>query len=132
MSETKAVKLVERGHIPEGIVALIGDLHLAEQFLLRAGQFVNRQPFRGQFVDLIEQSGLDRFDFCRVCPEIKEKKPGDASLHLAGADGVGGAHLFADADKKTRTQIAARLIDQFKRVSIRAERAGAPKTNTYN
>src|SRR5215472_16703118 len=33
--ETKAVKLVERAMVTEGVVALIGDLLLSDQFLLR-------------------------------------------------------------------------------------------------
>jgi hypothetical protein len=35
--ETKAVKFVQRSHITKGIVALIRNLLLADQFLFRAG-----------------------------------------------------------------------------------------------
>ena len=41
-------KLVERNHVSEGVIALISDLHLAEQFFLRAGQFIFRQTLSGQ------------------------------------------------------------------------------------
>ena len=33
--ETKAVNLVERAMVTEGVIALIGDLLLSDQFLLR-------------------------------------------------------------------------------------------------
>ncbi len=36
IGEAKTVKLIERRHVAEGIVALIRDLLLPEQFLLRA------------------------------------------------------------------------------------------------
>ena len=129
MSEAEPVELIERRHVSKGIVALISDLHLAEQFLLRAGQLVIRQAFGGELVNLVKQCCFHPLDFLRIRPEIKQEKPRDEPLHLAGADIIGEAHLLADANKKPRAQIAAGFVDQLERVSIPAEHVRATITD---
>src|SRR5205085_11894742 len=46
---------------------------------------------------------------------------------LARADKISQAHFFADAHEKPRTEIAARLVDQFQRRSILAENVPTAK-----
>ena len=118
MIEAESIKFVERRHVAKRIVALIRDLLLADQFLLRPRQLVVRQALGGEFADFIQKGALHRLDFFRIGAEIKSEETRDQALHLAGPDIIGEAHLLADANEKTRAEIAARFVDQFERITI--------------
>src|SRR5439155_13201516 len=87
------------------------------------------QAFVGQLADFIEQRRFYRLDLLRIGPEIKGEQSRDESLHLAGADKIGQAHLLTNANKKARAEIAACFVDQLERMSIFAENIDAAVTD---
>src|SRR5205085_10636541 len=115
VAEPEAVELVKRGHVTKVIVSLVRDLLLPDQFLLPPRQFFIAQSFGRELPDFVEQRRLLRLDLLRIGPKIKQEQSPHESLHLARADKIGQAHFYADAHKKTRTEIAARPADQLQR-----------------
>src|SRR5207248_7262210 len=80
-------------------------------------------------MNFIKQLGLYLLNFLRVGTEIKCEETWHQALHLACADIISQPHLLANANKETRSQIAARFINQFQRVPIRTQQTRAPKSN---
>src|SRR5882724_10852932 len=80
-------------------------------------------------MNLIEEGDLHRLDFLRVGSEIKRKQSRHEPLHLAGAHVIGQAHLLANTNEETRSEIAACLIYQFERVPVGTGQARAAEAN---
>src|SRR5437016_6813144 len=80
-------------------------------------------------MNFIEEGGFHRLDLLRIGSEIERKESRHESLHFAGADVIGQAHLLANSNEETRSEIAACFIDEFERVAIGAEQARAAEAN---
>src|SRR5436309_8422316 len=114
--------------ITESVVALVRYLLLADQFLFRPRQFFRSKAVICEFVDLIKQRGFHWLDLLRVGAEVECKESRNQALHLAGADVIGQSHLLTNANKEPRSEIAARLINQFQCVAIWTRQTGAAKS----
>src|SRR5262249_42610354 len=84
-----------------------------------------------ELVNFIEERGLYWLDFLRIGAQVKREQSRHQTLHFTGADVIGQAHLLADTNEETRSEIAACFIDQFQRVPIRAGEARTPEAHPY-
>src|SRR4030095_8350504 len=97
---------------------LPGNFLLADHFGLGAPEFFLRQTFRTEQFGLLQQFLLHRLDFVRGRAAIKSEVTRNQSRKILCTDVISEAELFADAQEQTRTQIAARLLNQLQRVAV--------------
>src|SRR4029077_3197136 len=110
MIKAESIEFVERGHIGKHVVTLVLDLLLAQTLFLRPRELARGQAVAREFVNLIQKRLLHWLYFLRISAKIKCKQSRHQGLDLGGANIIGEAHFFTDANEQTRAQVAARLI----------------------
>ena len=116
--------------ISESVVTLIGDLLVAQSVSSSLALVLQALVLRLRACRISSSSAVFTvLNFLRIGPEIKCEEPRHQALHLACADIIGQAHLLANANEETRSEIAARFIDQFQRVPVWTDKL-APRNPT--
>jgi hypothetical protein len=110
MIKTESIEFVERGHIGKHVVTLVLDLLLAQPLFLCPRELARGQAVASEFMDLIQKCLLHWFYFLGISAKIKCEQSRHQGLNLGGANIIGEAHFFTDANEQTRAQVAAGLI----------------------
>src|SRR6476661_9286582 len=73
----------------------------------------------------MQKGALYRLDFFRIGAQIESEQTRSKGLDLRSPDIIGKAHLLTNANKETRSEIAARFVDQLESITVRIENISA-------
>lgn len=115
----EADEFVDGRRVRKIIVGLVANGEGACEFFLGAIEFLLGKPIGGELADFVGESFFDIVEFGGVGADIEEEVAGCETDHVGSTDEVSEAHLFTDAVKETRTEVARSGGEDFEGDGIR-------------